>query len=64
MFASIMGQLTLVRFRVRVDNSPVIHPHSREVTLQGDTSAGLVSRVLGTLFGVFVGAGLWFEFRL
>jgi len=40
-WGTIMGQLTLVRFR-------------------GDTSAGLVARLLGTLFGVFVGAAVWY----
>jgi len=36
---------------------------SREIHLQGDTSAGLIARILGTAFGGFVGAALWFGFR-
>lgn len=59
--SSIMAQLTLVRFRVSYYFLDGEHFSSRCDVIQGDTTAGLFARLLGTIFGVFVGAVIWSE---
>ena len=61
MLVSIMAQLTLVRFRVSCEFPGGIFFSEESNPVKGDTTAGLVARLLGTLFGVFVGAAFWFE---
>jgi hypothetical protein len=59
-----MAQLTLVRFRVSYSALGWIFFSEGGNSVKGDTTAGLVARLLGTLFGVFVGAAFWFESRV